>query len=146
MTPARFSRLLLEEGADIARWPEVERDGARALLAASPECRRRWAEARRLEELLALHWTRLEARGRAEGREAAIIEAALRRVRALPRRAPERRWLLSRPVGAALAAAVLAGLLVGWAMAPVLHPPRSAPATAIEALLEEPPVDTEELP
>lgn len=146
MRQARFDRLLLEHGADLGRWPEDERGAARALLAASAGCRRRREQARRLEELVALDRARLDERCEAPERASAIAAAALRRVRTGPERAWDWRWLLSRPAGAALAAAVLAGAIVGWVAGPTLHPPRSEAAPAIEALLEDGPLDAEDLP
>ncbi len=52
ITLARLAELLEAYGADPARWPAEEREAALALLALSPEARRRRDEAARLDALL----------------------------------------------------------------------------------------------
>ena len=52
MTIERLRQILDAFGADPARWPKAERDGALALLATSPEAQRLRDEARRLDALL----------------------------------------------------------------------------------------------
>ncbi|MEX2452154.1 MAG: hypothetical protein WD407_14955 [Rhodospirillales bacterium] len=48
----RLMRCIEAYGADPARWPEAERDGLRALLAASPEAQRALEATRGLDALL----------------------------------------------------------------------------------------------
>ncbi|MFN3352434.1 MAG: hypothetical protein ACK4Z5_02405 [Brevundimonas sp.] len=114
MDAKRLSELADAYGADWRRWPEVERDAARALLAADPALERLLFEARGLDAML-------EAAPRPDvsaALRARIIEAAPK-PRAglfawLPRptgAAPRAVWLS----GAGMAAAVCAGLLLGEA-------------------------------
>ena len=56
MTPERFHALLDSCGADLRRWPEAERDAARALLASDPAgLRAAHAEAAMLDRDLDAH-------------------------------------------------------------------------------------------
>lgn len=147
MNAAEFERSLDTHGADLERWPEAERSAALAHLATSPESRRRWSGARRLEELVARDRALAEQRDRYQEREAAITAAALRRVRALPRRpAPGWRWFLSRPLAATLAATALAGAVLGLLTGREPSAPRSEPVSAIEVLLTDTTYDLEGSP
>lgn len=122
MDPKRLSALADAYGADWRRWPEAERDAARALLAAEPELERVLFEARGLDAMLAAA-PRLDVG--AELRERVIAAASrprsgglfgqrfhLSRSGSRPASpAPRAVWLS----GAGVAAAVCAGLLVGEA-------------------------------
>lgn len=109
MNPEEFSRLLDTHGADLERWPEAQRAAARALFEASPAARAQWMAARRLDALLAA--------GRAPppdpARQARIVAGAMARLRARAEPLLDWRWLFPRPIGAAFAASLVAGWLVG---------------------------------
>ncbi|HEV7354078.1 MAG TPA: hypothetical protein VGN74_13215 [Brevundimonas sp.] len=118
MDRTRLGELAEAYGADWRRWPESERDAARALLAADPAAERVLFEARQLDAMLDLA-PRLEVTA---DQRARVIAAAPRpltgpfaRLRAGWRRsgAPGRSVWLS---GMGVAAAICAGLLVGEAM------------------------------
>jgi len=118
MDRTRLGELAETYGADWRRWPEAERDAARALLATDPAAERLLFEARQLDAALDLA-PRLEVSAALRAR---VIAAAPRPVtgrfaglRAGWRRsgAPGRSVWLS---GMGVAAAVCAGLLVGEAM------------------------------
>lgn len=106
MTHERFEILAHAYGGDIARWPAAERDAAALLMAAEPEFARIvLAAAGELDAALDL-WAPLAAT--ATLREAVVASAP----------APRRRWglnawFLRAGVGAGLAAACAAGLVVG---------------------------------
>lgn len=118
MDRTRLGELAEAYGADWRRWPESEREAARALMTADPAAERELFEARQLDAALDLA-PRLE------------VSAALRErvIAAAPRpltgpfadlragwrrsRAPGRSVWLS---GMGVAAAICAGLLVGEAM------------------------------
>jgi hypothetical protein len=104
-----FSRLLDTHGADPERWPEVPRAAARALCAVSTAARAQWMAARRLDALLAA--------GRAPvpdpARQARIVAGAMARLRKRAEPLLDWRWLFPRPIGAAFAASLVAGWLVG---------------------------------
>ena len=109
MNPEEFSRLLDTHGADPERWPEAQRAAARALSEASPAVRAQWMAAKRLDALLAA--------GRAPqpepARQARIVTGAMARLRARTEPLLDWRWLFPRPIGAAFAASLVAGWLVG---------------------------------
>lgn len=134
MTLAQFIRCLDTYGADFRRWPDREGADGERLRDVSPEARQQWEAAQQLDALFALD--RAHAADRA--REAAITDAALRRIRNTPpRRSPDWRWLFTRPMGAALGATLAAGLIAGFYAGPVLH--RSSPDVgplAVTALLD----------
>lgn len=105
MNLERFATIVDAYGAEPARWPDAERAAALALLLASTEARARREAASALDGLLA---TLPPARPSADLREAVLAAAPRRRGRA---------GLFGglgwRPVGAALAASFLLGLIVG---------------------------------
>lgn len=107
----RFTELLAAYGGSLGRWPENERKGAEALLAESSDARAALAEAGRLDRLLdeAPNPTaRLDPAMIAARAVAASQDAAHRR--------PSRgRLLWFVPSLGGLAAAAVAGFLVGWA-------------------------------
>jgi hypothetical protein len=115
MDPAQFARLLDTHGADPARWPEAQRDAARALCDVSPDARSQWMAAQRLDALL--------ADGRAPvpdpARQARVVARAIARLRAQAEPLLDWRWLFTRPIGAACAASLVAGCLVGVYLADV---------------------------
>ena len=106
MTHERFEILAHAYGGDIARWPAAERDAAALLMAAEPEFARIvLGDAGELDAALDL-WAPLAVT--ATLREAVVASAP----------APRRRWglnawFLRAGVGAGLAAACAAGLVVG---------------------------------
>ncbi|HEY4168584.1 MAG TPA: hypothetical protein VGM96_17490 [Reyranella sp.] len=134
MTLDQFIRCLDTYGADFRRWPDKERTDGEHLRDASPDARQRWQAARQLDALFALD--RASAADRV--REAAITDAALRRIRNTPpRRSLDWRWLLTRPMGAALGATLAAGLIAGFYAGPVLHRPlHEVGPLAVNALLD----------
>jgi hypothetical protein len=124
MTTARFAALVEAYGGDPARWPAEERDGARALIAADPSARRALDEAAALDAVLdrapaeppsAELATRILA--------AAPVPPAGRARSGRVRRLRDRlAGLLAglggwQPVGA-MAAALILGLVVGYAADP----------------------------
>jgi len=105
MTPERFETLAEAYGGDVARWPDVEREAAAAVMAERPE----WAggvlaRARDLDEALAAF---------AMPRASADLTARI--VAGAPRPMGRRwiGWLLPASMGAGLAAACAAGVVVG---------------------------------
>lgn len=104
MTPERFEALAEAYGGDPARWPATERDAAAALMADRPA----WAQAV-LAEAAALDGllSALPA-----PRAPAELVARIVRGAPAPRR-PWRRWFVPAAMGAGLAAATAAGVLVG---------------------------------
>jgi hypothetical protein len=146
MTPDQFRRLLDTHGADPRHWPPDQRGEAELLCTTSPEARAHWESAQRLDALFA----RDRAAPGDPTREAAILDATLRRIRHLPEPSAGWRWLWRRPVGALMAATALAGwlvgLVVGPALAPALRGSDAQGVPAITALLTSDPADIEELP
>lgn len=104
MTPERFETLAEAWGGDVARWPVAEREAAAELMAARPD----WARtvlvaAGDLDAALAAYAPPRASVGLAE-RIAAEAPAARPRWRA---------WLLPLGMGAGLAAACAAGMVLG---------------------------------
>jgi hypothetical protein len=112
-----FTRYLDTFGADFRRWPETERAAAEALCDSSPEARRRWEAARRLDALFALDRDSTTD----AAAQSAIIDAALRRVRGLRTRGFDWSWLFVRPMRAAMAAALAVGVLAGALAGPEIQ-------------------------
>jgi hypothetical protein len=126
MTRERFEILAEAFGGDVARWPAAEREGAALLMAAEPA----WAQA---------------ALARAAVLDAALAACAPPRASAAltdrivataPRPRPSAArwgfWLAPAGLGAGLAAACAAGVLLGGRIAPLPHPPsETAQAAAI---------------
>ena len=132
MNLAHFLRLLDTFGADFRRWPETERDPGARFLAATPEARARWAAAASLDRLFA----RDRARTADPARQAAITDAALRRLCSVPARALEWHWLLTKPFAATLAAILVAGGVAGFLIGPSLAPWQGPGVPAVAVLLE----------
>ncbi|HEX6981036.1 MAG TPA: hypothetical protein VF342_17225 [Alphaproteobacteria bacterium] len=113
MNPERLIEILNAYGADPMRWPAEEREAARALLACAPEVRATLREAMDLDHALRA-WTnpveppfdaaRLSARITASRPRPGVFRPLFRR-----------RSVLAWPSVAGLAAAAVAGFLVGWA-------------------------------
>ncbi len=131
MTLDFFIRLLDTFGADFRRWPEDQRAAAQALRDASSVAREKWEAAQRLDALFSLD----RARQPDAVRVAAITNAALRRIRNQPEQGFDWRWLLSRPLGAAMATTVLAGLAAGFLLGPDLQPLQERGVPAVVLLL-----------
>jgi len=112
MDPERLNELIDAYGAEPARWPAAERAAAQALLARTPAARARLAEAAALDSRLD-SWT-----GNAPALDPARLAAAASagpQPRPLSRPRPAMRWTPFAWQGAAgLAAAALAGFLIGW--------------------------------
>lgn len=113
MTPSRFAEILEAYGAAPQRWPEAERDAALALVERSAEIRAQLSRAAALDTALD-RWTdppmpHIDARALT----AVVTAAPQRRIRL---RTPFRfGWpSIAWPNVAGLAAAALAGFLVGW--------------------------------
>ncbi|MBW6400051.1 hypothetical protein KPL78_19480 [Roseomonas sp. HJA6] len=124
MTPDEFTRLLDIHGADQARWPEAQREAAQLLCEASPAARAQWAAARRLDRQIAA----ARAPRPDPARQARIVSGALARIRARGEPLLDWSWLFTRPIGAAFAASLVAGWLVGSGLG-------DAPATRHAAVL-----------
>lgn len=105
MTPERFEDLAEAYGGDVARWPVAERDAAAALMAADPERTRDiLARARDLDALLDA--------GPALSVPAVLVDRIVSQA-PRPRGPGWIRWLLPVGMGAGLAAACAAGVVVG---------------------------------
>lgn len=142
MNLALFTRLLDTHGADFRRWPEALRAAGEAFRDASPEAFERWTDATRLDALFALD--REEAIDPA--RQRALVDAGLRRIRNRPaRQGFDWRWLFSKPIGAGLAAATLAGFAAGLVFGPALQPREPQGEAAIAFLLGYTPGDLDGL-
>ncbi len=112
MTPDRLKELIAAYGADHRRWPEAEQATARALLERMPELRAEFDRMAALDAALD-RWTSPAPRI-----DAASLAA---RISATPQRrpAPAKAWRFrwpdfAWPNAAGLAAAAIAGFLVGW--------------------------------
>ncbi len=107
----RFSELAGAYGGDIERWPASERLQAFALTIADPDrAGLILAEAKALDDLL---------RASSDPSPSLALEEAIIASAPRPRRAaPARRWA-GIGLGASLAAASVAGVLIGFAAAPI---------------------------
>lgn len=132
MTVERFADLAEIYGGDVARWPEAEREIARALLAAEPvRLEAVLADATRLDRLLDL--------APAQSADAALLG---RLIAAAPRPASTvQRWLAGAGAALGLGVAALAGVAVGVMIGQADHgrPPQgqSVIATDFTADLSE---------
>jgi ferric-dicitrate binding protein FerR (iron transport regulator) len=108
----RFIALAEAYGGDIARWPEADQAGARAVLADAPAARAALAEAARLDALLALDT--------APAPSDLLQRRVLRAAPAPARRVSRLGFASGAGWAAAAAAGVMAGVLVGnQALAPL---------------------------
>ena len=123
MSVERFADLAQVYGGDVARWPEAERETARALLASQPaRLEAVLAQAARLDRLLDLA-------------PAQSVDAALlgRLIAAAPQPVSSaRRWLAGLGAALGLGAVALAGVAVGVAVGGRTHPV-SPPAESVIA-------------
>lgn len=116
MTHERFEILAEAYGGDVARWPAAERDAATLLMAAEPEFARIvLSEAAELDGTLDL-WALAPA-------SSALREAIVASAPAPRRRRGLRAWFMRAGVGAGLAAACAAGLVVGVMLSDVTQAP-----------------------
>nr|WP_295113675.1 hypothetical protein [uncultured Caulobacter sp.] len=123
MPIGRFEDLAEIYGGEIARWPEGEREAARALLAAHPErLSPRLANAAQLDRLLDLA-------------PAQSVDAALlgRLIAAAPQASgAARRWIAGLGAALGLSAAAFAGVLVGVSLAGHAQPAAVAPVVTAQ--------------
>ena len=140
LTLKRFKTLTDSYGADLLRWPEQERAAAQTLLEKSAEARALLADARMLDDALAMASARQSAAHLRHHNEEATL-ARLRsgvaaRIAATGGRS--RGW--SGPGWVSLATAgslaVVAGLVIG-----ALYNPPGASADALTTLLQPAPID-----
>lgn len=131
MDARRLQHLAAAYGADLRRWPEAEREAARAFLAAEPERERLLFEARQLDAALDASPTPAV---RAALRDRVVAGAAAAGLR--PRPAPPARRGLSRWAwlsGAGWAAAGAAGVMIGLASGTQVTRDLQADAVLIQA-------------
>jgi hypothetical protein len=141
MTPDEFTRLLDTYGTDLRRWPEEHRDAAESLRRSSDEGRRKWAAAEALDALFRQDRDRIAA----PARNAAVLNAALRRIRNASERSFDWRWFISKRWGTAAAATVLAGWLAGAVLGPAIQPSPERGISAVSALLGDETANIEDL-
>jgi hypothetical protein len=142
MTLERFAALLDAYGADPERWPDAERDEARALLDRSADARARRDAAAALDALLDRATTVQPARGLAER-----ILADAPRPRVVPLRRP-----LRRQIAAVVGLAAAASLALWLVHRPATHPTVEQAAlgqlgeyqTPTDALLSAADLDTDD--
>lgn len=118
MTPERFDALAEAYGGDVARWPQGEREGAAMFMATDPaRAQAVLATAQALDQ-------RLDAWA-AQRVTPDLADAVLAGAPKPSARSWFRGWLAPAGMGAGLAAACVAGLLVGtrMAVAPVATDP-----------------------
>jgi hypothetical protein len=136
MNTERFEALAEAFGGEVSRWPAAERDGAAALMLARPD----WAGG-----VLALAGEldvqlRAFAAPRAEpGLAERIVSRAPR-----PRKSGWMAWLLPASMGVGLAAASVAGFIVGIQLAPNSDPTAMVPSTVSAAVDDDFGFDLEE--
>ena len=112
MNIERFQEILDAYGGDPRRWPEAERDGALALVAGADAARGRQAEARRLDMLLDEGSLPVRLDLDAAAIVAGVTDASgnvllFRGRKAMP-------FSIMGPSFAGLAAAAVAGFVIGW--------------------------------
>lgn len=122
MSEERFEALADIYGGEIARWPEGERECARALLAAHPD---------RLEPVLdaAAHLDRLLDLAPAQAPSAALLGRLIAAAPAAP--SATGRWIASLSAALGLSIAAFAGVLVGVAVGQ-RPSPAYLPAAAVQ--------------
>jgi hypothetical protein len=127
MSLDRFETLAEAYGGDVARWPDAEREAAAALMTERPD----WAQgvlarAGELDAQLAAYAPRRAAAGLMD----AIIASAPQARRGRRWRA----WLVPAGMGAGLAAACAAGVVLGGRLA---APPAASDADAVVAAVSD---------
>lgn len=124
MTHERFEILAQAYGGDIARWPTPERDAAAMLMAAEPEFARVvLGDAGELDSALDL-WAPMAV-------SPALRDAVIASAPAPRRRWGLRAWFLRAGVGAGLAAACAAGLVVGVMLSDLTQAPASEDTVSV---------------
>ena len=121
MTQSRFEWLLESYGAAFERWPEAEREDARRLLGTSPAARAAHQRALALDATLGADRLAIDAAALERMRAAIRVRVA----QAAPPRPRGRLRALWAAPGlrlAALAAAAIASIWIGWASANTPHP------------------------
>lgn len=124
MSVARFEALAQSFGGEIARWPEGEREAARALLAGDPaRLSPLLAEAARLDRLLDLAPVQ------------AVDAALMGRLIAAAPRTPNgaRGWITGVTAALGLSAAAFAGVLAGIAIGGQVQPSSVSPSATPHA-------------
>lgn len=120
MTPERFEDLAETYGGEIARWPEGEREAARALLAKdAPRLSPKLTAAAQLDRLLDM--------APAQSPDAALLGRLIAAAPAPPNTA--RRWIAGLGAALGLSAAAFAGITVGVAVG---RPQVAAPIVVAE--------------
>jgi len=131
MNIEELSRLLETYGTDLRWWPEEHRDAAESLRRTSHAARQKWAAAEALGALFRQDRDRLSS----PARHAAIVDAALRRIRNASEERFDWRRFLSTRWAAAAAAAVFAGWLAGAVLGPAIQPYPERGISAVSVLL-----------
>ena len=124
MDLARFETLCDAYGGEIAHWPQAERDAALKLAAHDPAAAACLAEARALDGVLAQSSPQAPS---AALRDRILDSAPRERAR------PSFDWLLKACLGAGLAAAGVAGVLVGSSLTPAADLDDTPAIAALEA-------------
>jgi hypothetical protein len=128
MTPERFETLAAAYGGDVARWPAAEREAAALVMAAEPA----WAQAA-LADAAALDVALAAYVG------PRVSASLTERIVATAPRPRLRRgwgaWLAPAGLGAGLAAACAAGVLLGAQLVPAPHAP--SPTAQAAAIADE---------
>lgn len=126
MTPERFEALAEAWGGDVARWPDAEREAAAAWMAAEPgRASAILGRAGDLDAVLAAYDPPRVTLGLAERIAAGAPKSRTRRVG----------WLLPAGMGAGLAAACAAGVMLGAQLAPA--PASADDPDAVVAAIDE---------
>ncbi|MES2895689.1 MAG: hypothetical protein V4759_06640 [Pseudomonadota bacterium] len=121
MTPERFETLAEAHGGDVARWPDVEREAAAALMIAQPALAQGvLARAATLDAALDA-WAPMAVTHDLRERVVAAAPAARRRGRLSA-------WFWGAGLSAGLAAACASGLAVGVALYDVSQPDEAVSA------------------
>jgi hypothetical protein len=136
-----FTRLLDTYGADLSRWPQEHRDAAELLRRTSDEALRKWEAAEALEALFRQDRDRISQ----PARNAAIVNAALRRIRHASEKSFDWRQFFSGRWGAVAAATVLAGWLAGVVLGPVIQPSPERGISAVSILLGDETANIEDI-
>jgi len=126
MTPERFETLAEAYGGDVARWPDADREAAAALMAEEPA----WAGdiLARAGELDAALATFAAPRGASDLTGRILASAPQPRARWIG-------WLAPAGMGAGLAAACAAGVLVGAQLHAASSTPAASEADAVVAVV-----------
>ena len=126
MTPERFAALAEAYGGDITRWPDAEREAAKAWLSEHPAADAVLSAERRLDDLLDA-WPRSSPSAQLLDRVIAAAPGVRAAARVL-------RWMTGAGVGLALAGAAACGVAIGAFALPadLTHAPRAPGADGVE--------------